>query len=134
MRVFGDKRYSLTIMGDVAFQTKLAELATINATAFNRALVSEAKDILDEAKVIVPVDTGTLDDSGKIAFGREGEDFVAAAGFGDNTTNPKSRAKTWEYARYQHETNVKYLEIPFMRAIAGMIGRIARKMKVGGSQ
>lgn len=132
MKVFGNSGYKLTITGDDIVRQRLSEISETHKAMFNNALSGEAEDILEEAKVIIPFDTGTLHDSGKTAFGDEDGGFVAAVGFGDNTTNPKSRAKTYQYARYQHETNVKYLEIPFMRAISGMVDRIARKMKVGG--
>lgn len=134
-RVWG-KNYRLTMTGEDVVQQNLAKIAIFHREKFQKALADEGKDIYDESQNEVPFDTGALKESGNVKSGldREGDEnsYVVAIGYGGKNKNPVNKAPTSRYARYQHETNpskAKYLENPFMRALANMAGRIATKVK-----
>ncbi len=130
-KIFGNG-YRLEILGDELVQKRLMELHAAMTVGFNAALKDEGQKIYDLSQNYVPFDTGALQRSGKLKDGRESGSYVVAIGYGDESVNPKSNAKTREYARYQHETNPhsgKYLERALEDIQIGMADRMAQKLK-----
>ena len=97
--------------------------------ALKKEMYLEAEGIMTQAKELVPVDTGTLKDSGVVQLPRdEGSVIVEEFGFGGPAA---------PYAVFVHENTVvfhkvgmaKFLEIPFRQAQRGMVDRIAAGMR-----
>lgn len=133
---FGGRGFRLTMTGADETNKRLAAIMLSDVSKFQQALHTEGITIFTEAKGRVPVDTGALKDSGKVVDGLANKSnpnsYEVRIGFGGRNKNPKNKTATSKYARKQHEMNktrAKYLEIPFMQAIGGMVGRIAARMK-----
>jgi len=104
-------------------------------------LYVEASGIIDQAKGIVPVDTGTLAGSGYVAEPvRDGNKVRVDLGFGGPAAkiNPKTGESSEGYALHVHEDLESfhpsggialYLEIPFRDAKRGMGTRIAEGLR-----
>lgn len=136
-KTYSGRGYRLTITGGDATKKKLASLMLANRELFKQALKIEGQEIYQEAFNRAPEMTGALKESGKVVDGlaRNGDEnsYEVRVGFGGKNINPVTKTATSKYARYQHETNPrrpKYLENPFMEAIAGMPTRIAQRMKL----
>ena len=130
-RYYG-KGFRLTMTGDEAVRMNLARLAITQPEAFKKAIYAEGEEIFQESHKLAPEDTGALKESGKVRDGYEKKNYVVAVGYGGKNKNPKNKTETRKYTRFQHETNpqhYKFLERPFMKAMAGMLGRITTRMK-----
>ena len=124
--------YTLEIVGDEAVMRRLSELAVAYQKVVKVEMKKEGVEILEEAQNRVPVDSGALRRSGKIADGDENGSYTVAIGFGDPTVTNADGDPTSDYARYQHETHLskaKFLEAPYFERIGTLPDRIAMKIK-----
>lgn len=95
-----------------------------------RGLYEEGEDIMGNSKEIVPVRFGVLKSSGKVDLPEKVRGLIRVV------LSYGGAAKA--YAIYVHEnltarhkppTRAKYLEEPFKRAQAGIVGRLARRIR-----
>lgn len=124
-------KISVDFKGGDAVMRALRLLGEKSPDAMGKALYQEGNDILREAKVLTPVDTGVLKGSAFVNLPEvSGAAVSVTLGYGQ-------AAK--EYAELQHEelsyyhkppTQAKFLEQPFHEAVNnGMEQRIAYKLQ-----
>lgn len=95
--------------------------------ALTRSLVEEAEDLIGAAKLVVPVDTGNLRDTGivlppKLNGGIE-------CGFGGTAKGSGAEVGYALTVHETHKTKSKYLERPFNQMLKGFEDRVARSLK-----
>lgn len=111
------------IIGIPAVQRALARGSRVARQAVARALYVEGEKIMAESKLLVPVDTGVLRNSGHVQAHGRGDKFQVLVGYGGPSI---------PYAIVQHENTkfkhtvgeAKYLEKPAMKAARGMGKRV----------
>lgn len=122
-------RLTATVTGAEKIKQMLKRHQAKAIQALKRELYQEAEGIMSQAKEFVPVDTGTLKDSGTVRLPREeGGSIVQELGFGGAAA---------DYAVYVHENTLvfhkvgmaKFLEIPFRQAEKGLAERVAAGMQ-----
>lgn len=95
------------------------------------ALLEEGENIMTQSKEIVPHDTGALAASGRVygPFIDANSNIEVVLGYGD--TSVKYAVPQHERLDYRHAPGrkAKYLEGPAVRAVRGMAGRIANRMR-----
>lgn len=124
------RSYEISIEGLEALGKALAKLGERGPRELGGAMWREATSIINSAKGITPVDTGTLRGSGHVQIPEVTEAGVSVVmGFGGAASN---------YAIYVHEnlssyhrppTQAKFLERPFLAAAQGMAQRLAGDLK-----
>lgn len=104
--------------------------------ALEKSMYQEMEGIITQAKELTPVDTGALRSSGFVRLPeRAGSTVNVVAGFGGPAGSGnvgETNRKDVGYAVRVHEDTVvfhpvgmaKYLEIPYKKALAGMVERI----------
>src|SRR5262245_61807807 len=121
----------LTLEGDIELQRKVAALCAQGQPQMRAALYEEATELLNDADLLVPVDTGTLkgskfrfDDSpwtgGRVEMiaGYGGAAAPYALAVHENPRSGKTGGVGPSGQKYQHWAQVgewKYLETPFKR-------------------
>ena len=116
--------------------------------ALENALYEEGERIMGQAKEITPVDTGALRASGHVPkpkrLGVLTQVILSFGGIAAGTYKSKrtkrivAEGERIGYAQYVHENlgahhpvgRAKYLEEPFKRAQAGLIDRLARRVRI----
>lgn len=131
-------------MASINWQVKLNKLPKMSGPDAARhvamALRAEAEEIITDAKAnYVPVVTGVLRASGGVNDPKvTNTSATVEFGFGDHaqTGVGGSRSPAWKYALAVHEAPPgkgqgmnKYLEKPCLKAVAGMDGRIAARVR-----
>jgi len=95
----------------------------------DRQLLKSANKILTEAKDLVPIDTGALHDSGRVALTKEGSKRVVTISFGNDKV---------DYALAVHEDlfvihrngQAKYLVIPLRRNQRILLEDLTKAMRM----
>ena len=124
-------KISVDFKGGDAVMRALRLLGEKAPDAMGKALYQEANDIIREAKVLTPVDTGVLKGSAFVNLPDvSGSEVSVTLGYGQAAS---------AYAEVQHEelsyyhkppTQAKFLEQPFMEATQnGIEQRIAYKLQ-----
>ena len=90
------------------------------------AVLEEGELLLDEATRLVPIEEGTLQNSGRVAA----DDTTVAVGFGSGPAAAYA-VRQHEELGYTHDAGrqAKYLEMPWMAARAGFVQRIGAAAK-----
>lgn len=119
---------STHVVGLEAVQKSLLKIGADAQQAIAAGLYQEAELVMTEAKKQVPVDTGTLKNSGHVQRPViSGDEISVTLGFGGAAS---------DYALIQHEDlslkhphggNAKYLERPFLASLNGLTTRLATR-------
>lgn len=126
---------SVTIEGVRELQARLGEAAAKAIVATSAALYGEANTIFSESQRIVPVDTGALRDSGQVTTPVvSGVTVEVEIGYGGPAAPyalyvheippPPAKSSGGRSATHNPPTAWKYLEGPFMAAMATMETRL----------
>jgi hypothetical protein len=88
-----------------------------------QAVGEEAELLLDESSRLVPIEEGTLQNSGRTAQ----DGTTSAVGYGSGPAAPYA-VRQHEELGYTHDAGrqAKYLEVPFMASRAGFVERLAK--------
>jgi len=116
---------SFELRGTEEMRRRLASITNGFNMAVEKALREEAEEIMRRSKnEFVPVDTGTLKNSGFVNdVQRKGDDVSVVLGYG-------GAAEAYALAVHEgHKQKPKYLERPINEAVGGMDRRIAAKVK-----
>jgi hypothetical protein len=118
---------SVQVVGSQACLRALQRADPVATQALNQALYMEAEKIMAASKLLVPVDTGVLRNSGHVQWKgtARSKNFEVFVGYGGPSI---------PYAIVQHERmdykhtvgEAKYLEKPAMKAAEGMGRRVGR--------
>jgi hypothetical protein len=123
-------RLSFKLRGEEQMIANLRRLAREEPHKVGRALYEEGEDIMREAKLITPVDTGTLRGSGHVRLPEIKLGSVSVElGFGGAAAPYAIYVHENLTARHNPPTRAKYLEEPLKAAQRGMAARLARKLK-----
>lgn len=127
---FSGGRGALALRGTDELQAALAALGPRALQAAAAALFREGEAIMAVSKGLVPLDTGTLMNSGHVELPEiQGETVVVTLAYGGPAE---------AYAVVQHERldfihpngrQAKYLEQPVLQAAAGLEARLAEQLR-----
>lgn len=108
--------------------TKIEGLPELLLELIGKALFEEALEILEEAKRRVPVLTGALRDSGKVAGPFvEGKEVSVVISFGDETVTWAIPVHERTYVKHMTGRS-KYLESVILEQSSAVLQRIADKV------
>lgn len=114
---------SFTLRGASEMTRRMRDLQRKFPDDARRALHDEAADVLAASQEVVPVETGALKATGRIAeVETPDKEIAVAVTYGDETV---------QYAAAVHEVgpSEKYLERPLRDAVQGMNTRIAERIQ-----
>ena len=96
-------------------------------TAIEEAMLIEGRNVLAEARKIVPYVSGALSNSGVVESVWSEDRFYVIVGFGTAPETAKYAEKQHENMAYKHPPGhqAKYLEVPALAANPGMDQRVA---------
>lgn len=100
--------------------------------AAERSLIEEADAIIQEARRIVPYDTGALQSTGRVSPTQVTSQAIEVAiGFGDPARGVDYALEQHENLEYRHVPGrtAKYLEVPFMQAVGQLESRLAFRLR-----
>jgi hypothetical protein len=117
------------IEGTEKMKLKLTAIGKLYPNIAKAALRKEAEDIMREAKLITPVDTGTLRSSGHVKQDH-GHEIAVTLGFGGAAAPYAVFVHENLMSRHKPPTRAKFLEMPLRKAMIGMVGRLARSMRI----
>src|SRR5690349_11810946 len=129
-------QFQLSIEGSLEIRKALQELGNKAPLAVAAALTDEANDLINDAKQLAPVDTGTLRNSAHVEPPvPSGTTIEVVAGFGgaaapyalavhENPRAGKTGGVSPSGKKYKHWASVgewKFLETPFKQRTAGFL-------------
>ncbi len=134
----------LEFTGTLELAKTLQGLGQAAPQAVGEALFDEGNELLNDSKEYVPVDFGTLRNSGHVEPPKQvGHDIQVMVGYGgaaaayalavhENPRSGKTGGVSPSGKKYQHWATTgqwKYLETPFKIRVAGYSSRMANRLK-----
>lgn len=123
-------KITVKLNGTKELQKQLAQFGANAEKELGGAMFREATTIMNASKVIVPVDTGALKNSGIVMPPeRTGTGVMVSLGYGGAARDYAIYVHENLTARHAPPTRAKFLEDPLMAASKGMAGRLVEDLK-----